>query len=113
MMYYPRSGLIDNVSAKPGDIICDWKNKLSLWPNELLIFGAEPLRWLNGSDTLNIFEWLFGLKLLSELPGILTGADVPCKMPTYHAVEQNRNVTPVNNEIINEMTARLTRNWIR
>lgn len=41
---YLSSGLIDNVSPNPGDIKCCWKNKLSVCPNELLIFGAEPLR---------------------------------------------------------------------
>lgn len=52
------SGLIDNVSPKPGEIRCCWKNKLSLCVNELFIFGAEPLlfMWLNGSVTENIFE---------------------------------------------------------
>lgn len=79
---YLRSGLIESVSPKLGDIRCDWKNRLlSLWPNELFIFGAGSLKWLNGSDTLNIFVWLFGLKLFSELPGMFTGADVPCKIP--------------------------------
>lgn len=83
MNIYLKSGLIDNVSPKFGDIKCDWKNKLlSLW-KELLIFGDGSLRWLNGPDTLNIFEWLFGLKLFSVLPGIFTGADVPCKRPIF------------------------------
>lgn len=77
-----KSGLIDSVSPILGDIRCDWKNRLlSLWPNELLIFGVGSLKWLNGSDTLNIFVWLFGLKLFIELPGIFTGADAPCKIP--------------------------------
>lgn len=83
MNIYLKSGLIDNVSPKFGDIKCDWKNKLlSLW-KELLIFGDGSLRWLNGPDTLNIFEWLFGLKLFSVLPGIFTGADDPCKRPIF------------------------------
>lgn len=79
---YLRSGLIDKVSPSPGEIKCDWKNKLSLW-NELFTLGAEPLRWLNGSVTLNKFEWLVGLKLFRELPGMFTGAEVPCKRPVW------------------------------
>lgn len=78
---YLRSGLIDNVSPSPGDIKCGWKNRLSLGPNELLIFGADPLNGPNGSVTLNRFVWLFGLKLFKELPGMFTGADVPCRRP--------------------------------
>lgn len=45
---------MDNVSASPGDIKCGWKNRFSLGPNELLIFGADPLK-PNGSVTLNKF----------------------------------------------------------
>lgn len=77
---YLKSGLIDRVSPKPGDIKCDENRKFSLWPNELFTFGAEPLRW-NGSVTLNIFVWFVGLKLFNELPGMFTGADVPCNRP--------------------------------
>lgn len=79
---YLRSGLIDNVSPNPGDIKCGWKNKLSLGPKELLILGADPLRGPNGSVTLNKFEWLFGLKLFKELPGMFTGAEVPWSRPS-------------------------------
>ena len=75
---YLSSGLIDNESANPGDIMCCWKNKFSVCPNELFIFGAEPLRWLNGS---NMFEWLLGLKLLKELSGMFTGAEDPWSRP--------------------------------
>lgn len=63
-----------------GDIKCGWKNIFSLCPNELLTFGAEPLK-LNGSVILNMPERFVGLKLFNELPGMLTGADVPCKRP--------------------------------
>lgn len=88
---YLRSGLIERVSPKPGDIRCDGKNKLlSLWPNELFTFGAEPLRWLNGSDILNMFVWFVGLKLFNELPGMFTGADVPCNRPAGDASRANR-----------------------
>lgn len=80
-MAYLRSGLIESVSPRPGDIKCCWKNKLSPGPNELLIFGAEPPNEANGSLTLNRLEWLFGLKLFKELPGMLTGADVPWSKP--------------------------------
>lgn len=75
---YLSSGLIESASPRPGDIKCGWKNRLSVWPKELFILGAEPLRWLNGS---NMFVWLLGLKLLSELSGMFTGADVPWRRP--------------------------------
>lgn len=77
------SGLIDKPSFN-GEIICEEcdKKRLSECPNELLIFGAEPLRceWLNGSLTLNKFEFV-GLKLFNVLPGMFTGAVVPCNSP--------------------------------
>lgn len=120
IIIYLRSGLIDSVSPMPGDMRCDWKNRLSFWPNELLIFGAEPLRWLNGSVTLNMFEWFVGLKLFNELPGIFTGADVPCKIPVQW---QNGKLILINYYLSSEDNFRRmdqsikkdskhTRNWI-
>lgn len=88
---YLISGLMERVSPSPGDIKCGWKNKLSLW-NELFTLGAEPLRWLNGSVTLNKFEWFVGLKLFKELLGMFTGAEAPCRRPVISKTH-NKNIS--------------------
>ena len=64
---------------------------MSECPNELFIFGADPLIWLNGSVIENMCEWLLGLKLLKELPGMLTGADVSCSIPKVNGKWINKN----------------------